>query len=93
MSRDWAKSDMRKGHDDDGFARQTDPLPEPDQMNERITPNRTMADVRTMFEHRQALNDIVVDRQPMLRSAEDESLTPQIFPDDSVLGTMRMRIR
>jgi hypothetical protein len=26
-------------------------------------------------------NDIVVDRQPMPRSAEDESLTPHIFPE------------
>ncbi len=46
-----------------------------------------------MFEHCQALNEIVVDRQPMLRSAEDEGLTPQIFPEDGILSTKRMRVR
>ncbi len=63
---DWAKSDMRKGHGDDGFAHQTDPLTEPDQMNERVARHRTLANVWTLMKRRKALKDVVVDSHPNL---------------------------
>jgi hypothetical protein len=50
-------------------------------MGMSVSRARTPTDVRTMIKGRQALNNVVVDRQPMPRSAEDESLTPQIFPE------------
>jgi hypothetical protein len=73
------------GQSDGGFARQADALSKRRHGHERV------ARYRAMFERRQALNDIVMDRR--VRSAEDESLIPQILPGNCVLVAKRMRVR
>ena len=66
ISSDGAKRDMRKGHGDDRFVHQADPLPKPNQMNERVARHGTLAHVWTLMKRRKASNDIVADYHPDL---------------------------
>ena len=75
------------------LGRQADPLSKRHHVHQRVTRHWTAAHVWTVFERRQASNDKIMDHQPPFRPAEDETLIPQIFPGNGILGAKRMRVR